>query len=44
MFASEPEKSAAMNLILFPAIEAFPPTLLTVDLISPVIVSREPVP
>jgi hypothetical protein len=44
IFASEPEKSEAINLILVPTIEALPPTLLIVDLISPVIVSLEPVP
>ena len=44
MFASEPEKSAVINLILVPTMEAFPPTLFMVDLISPVTVSLDPVP
>ena len=44
IFASEPEKSAVMNLMFVPTIEAFPPTLLIVDLISPVNVSLDPVP
>lgn len=44
MFASEPEKSAVINLIFVPTIEAFPDTRFIVDLISPVIVSLDPVP
>lgn len=44
MSASEPEKSAVMNLMFSPTMVASPEIRLMVDLISPVIVSLDPVP